>query len=317
MESLVSVIIPVYNCADYIEQTVNSAINQTYKNIEVVLIDDGSKDNIEDKVNNLKEKYGDKIVYIRQDNSGVAIARNRGISEAKGQYIAFLDSDDLWLENKIEKQLKRISDTGYEACYCGYTEWYDVSGKMKNVKWNFVEGDCLEEFLKWNVWAQTGTWIIKKNILVNRNIEFTPNCSWAEDAEFFLKVISMTKVCCVKEYLTLYRIRENQSLSSQASKKLDIRETEVWRRLSLWLKENRSQSITLDIEKSIDLINRFRIPDLIIKKLYSCWKLEANRQRCREIYKENLEIIKNLKIVYNMEGLKLLIIRNILKLYFR
>jgi len=134
----VSVIIPTYNRARYICEAVESVLNQTYKDYEIIIIDDGSTDNtkqvldeyllskgfkIDNKENyclySLTAKPYTLIRYIYQENKGEAGARNRGIKEAKGEYIAFLDSDDLWRENKLEKQIVIIeSSKDIDLVYC-------------------------------------------------------------------------------------------------------------------------------------------------------------------------------------------------------
>ncbi len=98
----VSVIIPVYNGEKYIKQTLFSVFEQTFKDFEVILVDDGSQD----KTKEILKKYNKKIRYIYQENKGTAAARNTGIKAAKGEYIAFLDQDDLWLPQKLEEQVR-------------------------------------------------------------------------------------------------------------------------------------------------------------------------------------------------------------------
>ncbi len=98
----VSVIIPAYNGAKYIKKTLSSVFNQTFKDFEVIAIDDGSQD----QTKKILKNYGKKIRYIYQENKGTAAARNTGIKAAKGEYIAFLDQDDLWLPQKLEEQVK-------------------------------------------------------------------------------------------------------------------------------------------------------------------------------------------------------------------
>ena len=100
----VSVIIPTYNYAHYITEAVESVLNQTYKDFEIIVVDDGSTDNTKEVI----RPYLNKIKYIYQQNSGPSAARNRGIKEAKGEYIAFLDADDIWLPQKLELQIKFI-----------------------------------------------------------------------------------------------------------------------------------------------------------------------------------------------------------------
>jgi len=102
---LVSVIVPTYNRSDFVAEAVQSVLNQTYENIETIVVDDGSTDNTREVL----EKYQDKINYIYQQRSGRSKARNEGFRHSRGDYIAFLDSDDLWFPTKIEKQVEVLS----------------------------------------------------------------------------------------------------------------------------------------------------------------------------------------------------------------
>lgn len=120
MEELVSVIIPAYNRASTITRAIDSVLNQTYKNFEIIIVDDGSLDNTKQLVESIKDK---RMVYIKHPlNEGGSAARNTGIKVAKGQYIAFLDSDDEWLPEKIEKQLNlfRKLDNSFGVVYTGF-----------------------------------------------------------------------------------------------------------------------------------------------------------------------------------------------------
>src|ERR1039457_5929793 len=105
---LVSVIMPTYNRGYVVGEAIESILNQTYDNIEVVVVDDGSTDNTQEK---LKE-YGDRIRVVYQRNSGPAAARNRGIRAARGEIIAFLDSDDVWLPTILERQVSLLQQAG-------------------------------------------------------------------------------------------------------------------------------------------------------------------------------------------------------------
>jgi glycosyltransferase involved in cell wall biosynthesis len=108
----VSVIIPTYNCAQYIVQGIESVLNQTYKDIEILVIDDGSSDNTKE----LLQPYMEKgfVRYFYQKNKGPSAARNRGIMEAEGEYLAFLDADDLWKEEKLGKSINFMENYGFD-----------------------------------------------------------------------------------------------------------------------------------------------------------------------------------------------------------
>ncbi len=102
----VSVIIPTYNRRAYVQEAIDSVLAQTYTDYEIIVIDDGSTDGTGEA---LRERYGDKIIYEWQENQGLSAARNRGIESSRGQYIALLDSDDLWMPEKLERQVACLS----------------------------------------------------------------------------------------------------------------------------------------------------------------------------------------------------------------
>ena len=103
-----SIIIPVYNSEEFIREAVESILIQTYKNFEIILINDGSQDNSLNILNELKKEYPDKIIVINKENAGTSSARNTGLSYATGDYIGFLDNDDFWTSNDltIEKSIQ-------------------------------------------------------------------------------------------------------------------------------------------------------------------------------------------------------------------
>lgn len=130
-KGLVSVIMPSYNTAEYITESIQSVINQTYTNWELIIVDDCSTDNTEEIVSQICDE---RIRYIKNDiNSGAAVSRNKALREAKGQWIAFLDSDDIWMPEKLEKQICFMERNRCGFSYTNYEE-IDVSGEPTGVK---------------------------------------------------------------------------------------------------------------------------------------------------------------------------------------
>ena len=118
MEELVSIIMPSYNTAKYIGKSIQSVLNQTYKNWELLIVDDCSTDDTEKVIKSFDDK---RIRYLKNDkNSGAAVSRNKALREAKGRWIAFLDSDDLWLPEKLERQIAFMLDNGYSFTFTDY-----------------------------------------------------------------------------------------------------------------------------------------------------------------------------------------------------
>ena len=113
----VSIIIPTYNCAQWLPETIDSVLAQTYRNYELLIVDDGSTDNTKEVVQPYLS-FG-KIRYLHQENSGQASARNHGLRLATGKYVAYLDSDDTWAPHKLEKQINLLEEQDAQVCYTG------------------------------------------------------------------------------------------------------------------------------------------------------------------------------------------------------
>ena len=131
MYGLVSIVMPSYNTARFIEKSIKSVLAQTYTNWELIIVDDASSDNTDTVVESLKShcEQSEAIHYLKNEkNSGAAVARNRALAQAKGKWVAFLDSDDLWAPEKLEKQLKFMVENGHSFSYTCYEE-IDENGK--------------------------------------------------------------------------------------------------------------------------------------------------------------------------------------------
>lgn len=131
MSDIVSVIMPSYNTAPYIAESIQSVLNQSYTNWELIIVDDCSSDNTDDVV---KPYLADgRIKYLKNEkNSGAAVSRNRALCEASGRWIAFLDSDDLWMPEKLAQQIGFMKNNGYYFSYTGYAE-IDVNGNRTGI----------------------------------------------------------------------------------------------------------------------------------------------------------------------------------------
>lgn len=132
MDDLVSIIMPSFNTGKYITETIESVLAQSYKNWELIIVDDCSSDNTDEVVRTYLSD--DRIYYLKNEkNSGAAFSRNTALRKAKGKWIAFLDSDDLWMPEKLEKQLSFMKINGYFFSYTDYEE-IDVNGKQTGVR---------------------------------------------------------------------------------------------------------------------------------------------------------------------------------------
>ena len=159
---LVSVIIPAYNSANYIEEALESVFEQTFQDFEIIVIDDGSTD----ETGEVLKKYGDRIRLLFQDNGGCASARNKGIRIARGKYIAFLDADDLWMPTKLEKQVamfEKNENLGMMTTGVYSFDEKGVFGYSKNKRKILMPGDVARNiFLHSNV--GTPTVMVRKEV---------------------------------------------------------------------------------------------------------------------------------------------------------
>lgn len=208
---LVSVIIPTYNRANLIQQSVKSVLNQTYNNFEIIIIDDGSSDNTEEVINKLNDN---RIRYIKHAvNKGASAARNTGIREAKGKYIAFQDSDDHWLPDKLEKQVKRIENTPDHvgAVFGGY--WIIGKGNEKRYFPEQVikDGNIFHTLLKGNVVGMPVVMI--KKICFDKVGYFNETLPALEDWELLLRISRDYEFLYINEPLvTVYETENSISM---------------------------------------------------------------------------------------------------------
>lgn len=215
----VSIIIPAYNCAPYITDAMKSVLNQTYKDYEIIVVDDGSTDNTREIMEEYIKKYSEKIRYLYQENKGVCAARNKGIKEAEGKYLAFLDQDDIWLREFLQKMVEKI-EQGFDWVVCdNYKEYiYVDTGHVEkliekremNDKWTSVK--LLKEFLVRDRIGGPSKIMVRKKVLIENNIFFDIRLNGLEDWDFYLELLK--KECSlgwVKEPLYVYRIRNDNS----------------------------------------------------------------------------------------------------------
>jgi len=162
----ISAVVPTYNRAHLITDALDSIHAQTCPVDEIIVVDDGSSDDTEEVVALWGRQNGISIIYLKQENAGGNVARNRGIEAAKNQFIAFLDSDDLWAKDKLEKQvalLKVKPELG--AVYCGLREVTIGSDLPPEVPQRpYPQGDILNEILISDVTAPTSCYVVRKDV---------------------------------------------------------------------------------------------------------------------------------------------------------
>jgi len=217
MSEIISVVIPTYNREKLVIEAIKSAINQTYRPLEIIIIDDGSSDNTSSKVEILisKTKVSNcSFKYIKQLNKGGNSARNVGVKNSQGKYIAFLDSDDLWLPKKLEMQIKLMnikSEIG--AIYCGVKEYDSDTKIMSEEKREFKQGSILKELLIKDITAPTSTFMIKKKVFKHTGL-FDESLNARQDWDMWIRIAEKYEIHAVEKNLSVLRLHRGTRTAS-------------------------------------------------------------------------------------------------------
>lgn len=205
----VSVIVPVYNVENYIEKCLDSLVNQTLQDIEIIVVNDGSTDGSKDKIQKYLQKY-DNIKYLEKENGGLSDARNFGMPHATGEYIAFLDSDDYVELDIYEKMYEIAQKENSDMVECDFIWEYPDKVRLDTGKIYSNKKEMIE-FARVVAWNK----LIRKEILEYTKIEFPFGLRY-EDVEFFYKLVPyLNKVSFVKEGLVHYVQRDTSIANTQ------------------------------------------------------------------------------------------------------
>lgn len=209
----ISVVIPTYNRADSILKTIDSVLVQTFHDFEILIIDDGSEDNTKEIIENLNSP---KIKYIYQENAGASSARNTGIKNSEGEFIAFLDSDDTWFPEKLEKQLNVFEhNKNIDIVYSAF-EWIQVRIDKKEINRykNYEKKEDFVKFLLCEMLPICPISMMKKTVFDKVGV-FDENLVVSEDWDLCLRFVSEFNFYYLDEVLTSF-YRHNKSLSATA-----------------------------------------------------------------------------------------------------
>lgn len=216
---LVSVVITTHNRKEFLEQAIESVMNQTYSNIQCIIVDDASTDGTE---NFVKNKYKSSIEYIRIEKSkGGNHARNVGLLACKGKYIALLDDDDIWNESKIEKQVNLLkSDNHIGLVYCGMCVFNDEGINTLQDLGKLKRGD-LSRYVLIKKICLTSSIMFKSNLVFEDKILFDEELKFWQEYEFMIRVAQKYEIDFVPECLLMYRIYGKKKKSVSLTSKLD------------------------------------------------------------------------------------------------
>lgn len=215
-DPLVSVIIPCFNNADMLPGAINSVLEQDYPNIEIIVVDDGSTD---ESIEVLKQ-FNKKITLIQQINQGPAAARNKGLQAAAGEFIAFNDSDDLWLPGKLTAQIDFLQrHPEFAMCYCGWMEWDGHSSLLSitddpidaaptiSSEGPASQGWLYTALLKESV-IHTITAVLRKEVIDNIGL-FNTDYRIGEDHDYWLRISRKYRIAKLSQVYALYRNNPN------------------------------------------------------------------------------------------------------------
>ena len=284
----VSIIVPVYNNERYIKECIDSIIKQTYENIEIIIINDGSTDKSEDIIKGY-ESIDNRVVYIKQENGGPSKARNRGIDESTGNYIMFVDSDDTVDKHYVEFMLNEAISKDYDILCCGYTDIskYGVFNISDYDKYDTPNKDTFLELACKGTGGVLWGKIFKKNIITQNNIELKEEIFMCEDLIFILQYMTQCESFgSINKYLYNYNRLNDSSISSNISNNYIDNHIKVCKYIDQILTS--SYINTLQINKIIS--NRIQSLVIVLLELEICNK---SKLKINKIIQNINEIISN------------------------
>lgn len=207
MQPLVSVIIPTYNRAFTLKRAIDSVLHQTYKELELIIVDDGSTDNTVEIIHSYRDNRINLVCL--SENCGANIARNTGIKLAKGEYIAFQDSDDEWLENKLEIQINYMEQTDKKVCYCSYTLYEDNKKTIVPDPFEDIEqyGEKIKKTLRKGNVVPTPALVIHRQVVEKAGM-FNEKMRRLQDYEYVIRICQYYEIAYInKPLVNAYRMK--------------------------------------------------------------------------------------------------------------
>lgn len=312
MKIKVSVIVPVYNVEKFIDKCLNSLVNQTLKEIEIIVVNDGSPDNSQKIIDKYVKKYPEKVQSFIKENGGQGSARNYGLKKASGEYIGYVDSDDFVEKDMYKKLYNKAKENNYDIVVCGnYNVSEDYQNKNIDAFINNYNTDLENIFFgKMAVWNK----IYKRDILIKNKLEFKEKV-WYEDLAFTLKAIMNSNTFAfIDEPLYDYLIREGSTMNnSNVQRNLEI--LDAFNDILSYIQHNKK-------EEYFSKIEFLAIDHIYISAIVRVLKAEADDKVKRETinklldymnkkfpnYKNNKYIntlSKNRKIIYKLINIKM------------
>ena len=324
MQPAVSIIIPTYNVESYISTTLESVKKQTYKNIEVIVVNDGSKDNTSEVAKRVLSNSDFPWTVIDQENQGVSVARNVGLSKASGKYVLFLDGDDIISEFFVEKMYKKAKELDCDIVFCKFDMALREAGKLRilqtyddlfdpKVHKRFercASGlEVLREITKYNVWICTDSAIYRREFLLNEKLSFVPGHWVGEDIEFIFKALFKAKrVASVSDILAFYIQHGDSTINTEGREwKKMLAVKEIFDCLESFFEEEHIDKKTKKLFENYSRMHLWRHA----RSVYDRMKIEDE-----EVFNEVYTYAKRFKPIGNFKPKSSLFIQKILLSFF-
>lgn len=284
---LISVIMPCYNAKAFLEETIAGVFRQSYPHIELIVVDDGSDDCSLEILLEAKKKYS-PLTVLTQENSGPFPARNMALRHVQGEFVAFLDADDYWAPDCLEKLYGALDKTNADLSYCG---WQNVVENGKDgplyVPPAYENGDIYQSFLTSCPWPIHAA--LTRKTIVDKVNGFSTRCFSAMDYDFWLRISAVTQnIVLVPEVLAFYRWHNHGQISSIKSRQV----LDAWRVRKDFISQNHSLIAHIPQVKITELVD-----DYVVKQAYTAfWKndLVSAQQLFRAIWNNGIWHFKDL-----------------------
>ncbi len=300
----VSVIIPVYNVEKYIAKTIESLQEQSLKDFEVILINDGSTDDTLRVMKDVLANSNLDYKIIDKENEGVSRTRNLGIANAKGKYIYFLDGDDYIAPTLLEKMYRNCENYTLQVCFCGYTHIKEEDNSVMMKVHKYIDQpmkglQAATKMLNNEFWISAISGFYLTSFLIEKNLEFPTDIVFGEDTVFVVKTLmNAAAVGCVKEPLVYYLRRSSSVTQSSNNKYFNLHQSN----LDI-LQYNKKYFNSSDVEKAL---LEYKIPQSIMRIFSALAKGGKNKEELFEfISKDEIKTyLKGFKINGQKENMK-------------
>jgi len=312
----ISVIIPAYNVEKYIEKTLKSLKDQTFKDFEAIIINDGSTDNTEKIIKEVLQDTKFQWKLINRENQGVSAARNRGIIESKGEYLCFLDADDYYHPTFLEKMYNKAKEKSYDVVFCNYAR-VNEKGKIISIHKQPKEfigvalngKKALELALKSKLHICTMSYICKKDLIIDNNIFYTRGCPLGEDQEFWMKTLFHAELVNNLPETLVYYVQRKGSAINQKHDLRVLHSYAMRKRLVAYFERVEATNSTI-----IDLMKKEELKSLLhnLFQLYRSPKIDNQTLKNilqNEVIKDNLMKVKNLDLTISERLFLLLLLK--------